>query len=276
MDAVVNGTRLFYNRIGRGQPMLMMHGGLGMDHTLLRSHDPLADRVELVYYDHRSHGRSDRASPASFRLSDLHDDAASLLTQLECPRAVIYGHSYGAWLALGFALRYPDRTAALVLCGGAAVFDYAEVALANAQRRNPGLTAELIEALSTPPATDAAYRDMFSRIQPLYFHRFEERYRTAFADIQFSTSAYAVGAAQLATLNMIDQVESLRCPVLLIVGDDDFITPAAQSYRIAERAADAEVVEVASCGHFPFLERPTEYMSALRGWIDRRLSTSGR
>ena len=59
--AHVNGTDLFYTDIGRGIPCLLMHGGLGVDHTQFREGlDPLGDVLHLVYYDHRGNGRSGR------------------------------------------------------------------------------------------------------------------------------------------------------------------------------------------------------------------------
>ena len=55
----VNGTDLYYVVTGDGPPCLVMHGGLGMDHTYLRPWlDPLKDTLQLVYYDHRGNGRS--------------------------------------------------------------------------------------------------------------------------------------------------------------------------------------------------------------------------
>src|SRR5712691_9668465 len=51
---------LFVEEVGTGPPCLVMHGGLGIDHSSLRGLDPLADTLRLIYYDHRCHGRSDR------------------------------------------------------------------------------------------------------------------------------------------------------------------------------------------------------------------------
>ncbi len=61
MRAQVNDTQLFFERVGKGQPMLVMHGGLGLDHTCFRPWlDKLGEQVELIYYDHRGNGRSSR------------------------------------------------------------------------------------------------------------------------------------------------------------------------------------------------------------------------
>lgn len=55
----LNGTDLFYLSVGQGTPCLVMHGGLGLDHTYLHPWlDPLGDIFQLIYYDHRGNGRS--------------------------------------------------------------------------------------------------------------------------------------------------------------------------------------------------------------------------
>lgn len=59
--AKINGADLFYLTRGEGLPCLVMHGGLGLDHTYLHPWlDPLGDTLQLVYYDHRGNGRSGR------------------------------------------------------------------------------------------------------------------------------------------------------------------------------------------------------------------------
>ena len=67
--AHVNGTDLFYTEVGHGVPCLVMHGGLGVDHTQFREWlDPLGDVLHLVYYDHRGNGRSGRLRDGDLRM----------------------------------------------------------------------------------------------------------------------------------------------------------------------------------------------------------------
>ena len=106
--ATVNGVDLHFESIGAGDPILMMHGGLGLDLASLTPwHDRLARRARLLYYDPRWNGRSGRSGPAGF--DTWQSDAAALLDHLGIARATIYGHSYGAWIALAFAARNPHR-----------------------------------------------------------------------------------------------------------------------------------------------------------------------
>ena len=61
-QATVNGANLFYEVTGDGPPLMMMHGGLGLDHTyFLPWFNQLSDIAQLIFYDHRGNGRSDRS-----------------------------------------------------------------------------------------------------------------------------------------------------------------------------------------------------------------------
>src|SRR5215211_8942345 len=71
-----NAAELFYVEVGEGVPCLIMHGGLGFDHTCLHPWlDPLGDVLHLVYYDHRGHGRSGRPPSETITFEQLCDDA---------------------------------------------------------------------------------------------------------------------------------------------------------------------------------------------------------
>ena len=127
----VNGYKLYHVTLGRGTPVIFMHGGLGFDHQYFRPFvDPLSRSAKVVYYDQLGHGRSDR--PASFNeitLARLSADCDGLATALGFDKFVLVGHSYGGFIALDFALRFPNRLAGLVLSCTAA--DLASLVLRN-------------------------------------------------------------------------------------------------------------------------------------------------
>ena len=113
--ATANGHKLYYATLGRGMPVIFMHGGLGFDHQYFRPFvDPLADAAQVVYYDHLGHGKSDR--PANFSeitLERLSSDCDALATALGFDKFVLVGHSYGGFVAFDFAFRFPNRLAGL-------------------------------------------------------------------------------------------------------------------------------------------------------------------
>jgi proline iminopeptidase len=103
--APINGTELFYVSVGEGLPCLVMHGGLGVDHSYLHPWlDPLGDMLHLIYYDHRRNGRSGRASKETMTHAQLAADADALRSHLGFARVAVMGHSYGGFIALEYAL----------------------------------------------------------------------------------------------------------------------------------------------------------------------------
>jgi proline iminopeptidase len=114
--ADLNGTDLFYVEAGTGTPCLVMHGGLGVDHTHLRRWlDPLGDVLHLVYYDHRHNGRSGRPGIDSLTHEQFVADADALRAHLGLRRIAVLRHSYGGCLALEYALRHPEDAERLAL-----------------------------------------------------------------------------------------------------------------------------------------------------------------
>jgi proline iminopeptidase len=107
--AEINGARLFHTAVGSGDPCLTMHGGLGLDHTHLHPWlDSLGDRLWLIFYDHRGNGRSERTEPETLTFGQFAADAEALRQELGLGEVVLLGHSYGGFIALDYALRYPE------------------------------------------------------------------------------------------------------------------------------------------------------------------------
>lgn len=101
MHAQVNGTEFYYATVGQGRPMMLMHGGLGLDHAgFAPGFDQLGDQEELIDYDHRGNGRSQRPDNLE---GVTHDtwiaDADALRARLGHERMILFGRSYGSFLA---------------------------------------------------------------------------------------------------------------------------------------------------------------------------------
>lgn len=100
MRVQLSDTELFFEPFGQGHPVLIMHGGLGLDHTYFRPWlDKLADVAELIYYDHRANGRSARPSVIEgIGHETWAADADALRAHLGYDRIILLGHSYGGFL----------------------------------------------------------------------------------------------------------------------------------------------------------------------------------
>jgi proline iminopeptidase len=130
----IRDVSLFVKVVGRGDPLLLMHGGPGADHTTMLPFRRLADRFTLVFYDHRGNGRSTGA-PSSMTWENLTADADALRQRLSFERWAVLGHSFGGHVALEYALRYPDRLSHLVLLDTGGDSHWARAERARAPRR---------------------------------------------------------------------------------------------------------------------------------------------
>ncbi|NIP61105.1 MAG: alpha/beta fold hydrolase [Gemmatimonadetes bacterium] len=265
---------LYREVLGRGAPFLAA-GGIHLDHRYLRPWlDPLADAMRLVYFDHRGTGRSPRpASPEELGHGVWAEDIDRLRAGLDdADEIVLFGHSYGGYLALEYALRHPGTLRGLVLCSTAPAFDYPATALDNARRRG---TPEQLRALERALGADVADDDALCRIWlellPLYFHERNPGEVSEWEDC----SRYAAGAFNhafgrcLPGYDVTDRLGEIRVPTLVLVGRHDWITPPAEGAgRLLEGIPDARGVVFEESGHFPFMEEPERFLTTVRAWLE--------
>ena len=263
----VQKTHIFYTSSGTGVPCLVMHGGLGLDHTYLRGLDMLSDVLHLVYYDHRHNGRSGRPPVESVTHAQLADDAESLRQHLGLGKVGVLGHSYGGFIALEYALRHPDSISYLILLDTAPQFNYGEEILDAAKAR--GATPEMLEALVTIPAEDEALKNMFKLVLPLYFTRYQSAYDALFAETIMCAACAEHQEQMLATYNMLPHLHKISCPTLVLVGRHDIICPPSQAQLMLERMPQAGLEVFEHSGHFPWIEEPKRFSQTIKEWLEQ-------
>jgi proline iminopeptidase len=269
----VCGTQLFCDVIGTGSPVLAFHGGLGLDHQYLRPWlDPLADTAQIIFFDLRGHGRSGgRETLAESDHATLCADADQLRGMLTKEPVILFGHSYGGFLALEYALRYPKRVAGLVLCSTAASANHAPAAVQLAASRGvPVALAELHRALAEPSRSDIEFAESWRTVLPLYFHTQDpQRAASLFANTIFSAEGY--NRAFFHWLGEFDVRERLReidVPALVLSGADDWIMPPELAGNdLAKGIPHAELVVFEHSGHFPFIEESDRFTEVVSTWL---------
>lgn len=275
---------LFHCKVGGGPPMLVVHGGMGWDHTYLRPGlDPLADRLALVYVDLSGNGRSARpeteAGWAALSIESWAEDLEQVRLSLGAERVLVFGHSLGGAVAQEYALRHPERVAGLVLCSTYPAFDYAQAAAAGAMARaTPEQRAILERALTGRVPDDVTFAALGAALLPIYFHRPDAAVlRSAFADLTVCAAAFNRSFHEcLPRFSTVDRLPALRAPTLIVSGDDDWIAPPTHgAERLGRLIPDATVAMVGDCGHFPFVERPERFQADVRAWLDRVLPVAG-
>jgi pimeloyl-ACP methyl ester carboxylesterase len=96
--------------------IVLLHGGPGFDHKPYKAHfAELADIAQVVYYDHRGNGRSEDGPHERWNLDQWADDLHELCETLGIERPVVFGASFGGFVALNYAIRHPDHPAKLIV-----------------------------------------------------------------------------------------------------------------------------------------------------------------
>lgn len=273
MEIHLPDTTLHAHVEGTGPTLLVMHGGLGLDHTYLRPWlDPLADDLRVVYYDHRGNGRSERPeSLEGVGHGTWTADADALREHLGEDGILLLGHSYGAFLALEYAVRYAERLRGLILVSATPALDYVPEALERARARATEAEMEtLTELLSGPVSDDATLREKWLRVLPVYFHEYEERYGEEMdRDARYSARAFnhAFGRC-LPGYDMEPRLGEIRVPTLVLSGHHDWLTPPdLGARRLLDSVPDVHGVVFEKSGHFPFAEEPEAFVATIRAWV---------
>jgi proline iminopeptidase len=266
----LNQTDLFYVEVGNGFPCLVMHGGLGLDHTHMHpALDSLGDVFRLIYYDHRGNGRSGRPPLETLTFDQFCADADALRQHLGFEKVAVIGSSMGGIIVLQYALRYPERLSYLILMDTAAVFDYGDEVAANIERKGPSEEIRAAQA-APPPTNDEATRDSILTLAPLYFHvSSAELIDRVWGKTIYSHSAYSRNGALLKEHNVRPRLAEIRIPTLVITGDDDFITPPSAHEVIHQGIPGSELMILENSGHFPHIETPDAFFTSVRGWLSR-------
>ena len=270
MQAEVNGTTLHYEVLGDGPPLMLMHGGLGFDHTYFRPWvDPLAEDFTVVLYDHRGNGRSERpATLAGVDHSTWADDADALRAHLGIDRMVLLGHSYGGVIAQHYALRHQSHLRGLILATTYPAWDYPDVVLEGARRKG---TPTEVEAMNTRffshLANDEEMESLVAAIGGLYFFdRDSEAARHVNTEARYSAAAYNHAVLDIhADHDVVDRLGEIEVPTLVLCGTNDFVTPYEQgSARIHWGVRGSKLVIFERSAHMIFAEEQEKFLALVR------------
>jgi proline-specific peptidase len=271
----VRDVSLYVKVVGRGYPLVLMHGGPSADHTTMLPFRRLADRFTLVFYDHRCNGRSVGAPVTSMTWENLTADADALRQRLGFRRWAVLGHSFGGHVALEYALRYPDRLSHLVLLdtGGDSRWSQRNAPDLLARRGYSAETVELVRRWFNGEFTPKEYFRIFMRIGDAYCYQpswsllaralVEGGWRASMRPKAFVFS----GRHLLEGWTVMDRLGGITAPTLVMAGRDDFVFPPECQRELAAGIPDARLRIVERAGHNPHLEQPTEVMEAVREFV---------
>jgi pimeloyl-ACP methyl ester carboxylesterase len=258
---ILNGYRHWLVEAGPsgGLPVVLVHGFPFSHAAWLPQIDALSDRYRVVAYDLRGLGRTE-VGDGQFALESYVDDLVAVLNHLGEDRAVVCGLSMGGYVALRAVEREPSRIRALVLCdtrsgadGNEGKISRAE-SVADLKRSGMGPFTEAFLPKVLGPTTLGERPEVVSAVE----------------DMVRQQRVTGVVAAQLAMAGRTDTTESLHAievPALILVGEEDTLTPPAQAREMAARIPGAELEVIPGAGHLSNLENPQAFNAALAAFL---------
>ena len=280
---------LHAREIGRGRPIIVLHGGPDFDQAyLLPDMDRLATEYRLIYYDQRGRGRSaDGVRPEDVTMASDVADVETVRQHFQLTSTALLGHSWGAVLALEYALQHPNHVSHLILMNPApasskdvALLRKTYLAKLGAEMdRQREILASAAYQEGDPDAVIARYRIHFRHA----LKRTEdyEKLMTAMKAAFVSQGKAGIRKARAVEDRLMDEtwnvpgydltprLGALRIPTLVIWGDHDFI-PMEISSHIARAVPNAQIVTLEDCGHFAYLECAGDVRSVLKDFLANR------
>jgi pimeloyl-ACP methyl ester carboxylesterase len=264
------------------RPVLVaVHGGPGLDHMTVRpALEPLAAAFQILYFDLRGHGRSDRSSAEFWNMRTWADDLRRLCETLGLRKPVVLGSSFGGDVVLTYAALFPDHPAGIILTnttGG----HWDDPRVIEAFRRVGGPeAASIIERVRTyrrsGSAADAEdLQAEFIRVcYPLYSAApgWAEESRLFLARmIRNPDVAAHYDNHEVLSFDPWSLLGAVRCPVLVLAGEDDPVCPLPVVEELASGlpAGTTRLVRLPQARHTIFRDRPDLAFPAIKTFVAR-------
>ncbi len=284
MFAAVRGTRIYFDVEGSGlvpegpemreRPVaLVIHGGPGGDHSGFKpSFSPLAARMQLVYFDHRGQGRSDKADPASYTLDENVEDMEALRRHLGVGPVVSVGTSYGGMVAMAHAARYPEAVSHLVLIVTASHGGFIARAQAIVRERGTAEQQAVCEKVWAGAFQSAEeMRHYYAVMGPMYARSHDAaageagRARTIHSPEPLNRAFGPEGF--LRRFDLRPELGRITAPTLVLAGRHDWICPVEFSEEIARLIPGAELRVFERSSHSIRSDEPQAMVDAIVGFV---------
>ncbi len=270
----IRGISLNVKVMGRGYPLVLMHGGPGADLYTLMAFKPLADHFNLVFYDHRCNGRSEMVDITSFTMENLTADADALRQALGFTQWAILGHSFGGYVALEYALRYPQKLSHLILVDTGADYHWASVKAPEELARR-GFSPEIVDIARRHLNGQFEPNEMFGNLMKLGnaydpYTGLAQLPHMLVSGIKSKLGPEAAIFAEqgfLQTWSVMDRLGEIQVPTLVMAGRQDFIYPPDAQEELAAGIPNSRLVFIDRAGHNPHDERPDETLGAVRSFL---------
>jgi proline iminopeptidase len=258
--------------MGKGTPIVILHGGPGLDHTyLLPQMGKLSKNYQLIFYDQRaSGGSSGNADSISITMDNFIQDLEGIRKAFNLGKMNLLGHSFGGLLAMYYSIKYPDNLNSLILLN-----------TAGASREfidKPGnpkckMSPEDRDALKTLMESDAFLNFTTDGMEKFFRLNFKKNFydKSLLGSLNLSLNENTakhvpyINSILLNSLGNFDihyQLKAIKCITLIIHSEYDPVRLELIE-RIQNNISNSKLVVLEKCGHFPFIESQEKLFSIL-------------
>ena len=274
----VGDTRLYVVERGEGFPLLVLHGGPGLDHHMFGDYlDPLTDAYRLVLVDQRAQGRSDLAPRETWTLERMAADVTALAEALGYGSYAVLGHSYGAFVALQHAVDFAGEPAGTIVSSGLPSHRWLDALPDRLAAFEPEeLRAQVTESWEREQSVETPEELAKLLDDQLPWHFADPRdpriagYAARTAGLVASPEVIRhFAVAGYGGIEVEDRLGEVTHPVLVLAGRHDRTCPPEAADAIAHGIPGAELVVFEHSGHLTFVEEQDRYLETVRDFLDR-------
>jgi proline iminopeptidase len=285
-----NGVLIYYKSVGKGTPLLVVHGGPGASHDYFLPHLlPLAKNHRVVFMDERGSGRSQRLDDVRlYTVENMVEDVEAVRRALRLGKVALVGHSYGGVLAQAYALKYPAGLSKLLLCS---TFSSTKEMNRVFDRMKEKMPRELRERIDK-----AEKEGLFGKGKDYEKNRYSSDYMVAawgegyfpylygkrpdpnydpvasgvmswdlYREMWGSHGEYVIDG-NLASVEYTDRLSTIRVPTLITAGDHDECDPSL-SRVMHEKIPGSKLVIFPESGHMTFVDQPMMFLRTVEEFL---------
>jgi proline iminopeptidase len=273
-----SGVMIYYKIVGRGEPLLIVHGGPGASHDYFLPYLlPLARTNKLIFIDERGSGRSSKLDdPAGYTVESMVEDVEAVRVALGLGKITLMGHSYGGALAQAYALKYQKNLTHLILASTwSSTVEFNKIFVAMKEKMAPELRERIdkMEAAGlygngkdfeknryTADYFIAAWGEGY--FPYIYQNRPDPNYDPIAAgnmswDLyreMWGSHGEFIVDGNLKSVEYTERLATIKVPTLILVGDHDECDPSL-SRAMQSKIAGSKMMVVPKAGHMTFVDQ---------------------
>lgn len=278
----VRDGKIFYQKKGQGTPLLIVHGGPGMNSSYFMPYmDELAKDHEIIFYDQRGSGKS-LETPLDanhINIGQFVEDMDRVRNHLGFEKVVVMGHSWGGLLALEYGVHHPNHVSALVLVDTAPADHTGQKAFLDVLTKRIEPLGDEVKPIFSPEEMakldEAEIQRLYLKVFSIYLMNPEDINKV---NLEITKASAISGGKVLGEMtksywlaphvDLFPRLKTLKIPTLVVQGENDLI-PLWTAQVIKYAVPHSEIVILKNCGHCPFVEVPDLFFPEVRKFLQR-------